>query len=61
MKVDQSALAASQSPRENSEAQNRPVLPISTSRIAKAVHDMGWPDLLVSDVMVMMAADDCRG
>jgi hypothetical protein len=23
--------------------------------------DMGWPDLLVSDVMVMMAADDCRG
>jgi hypothetical protein len=22
--------------------------------------DMGWPDLLVSDVMVMMAADDCR-
>jgi hypothetical protein len=23
--------------------------------------DMGWPDLLVSDAMVMMAADDCRG
>jgi hypothetical protein len=23
--------------------------------------DMGWPDLLVSDTMVMMAADDCRG
>jgi hypothetical protein len=22
---------------------------------------MGWPDLLVSDAMVMMAADDCRG
>jgi hypothetical protein len=23
--------------------------------------DMGWPDLLVSDAMVMMAADDYRG
>jgi hypothetical protein len=23
--------------------------------------DMGWPDLLMSDAMVMMAADDCRG
>jgi hypothetical protein len=23
--------------------------------------DMGWPDLLVSDAMVMMAADDCQG
>jgi hypothetical protein len=23
--------------------------------------DKGWPDLLVSDAMVMMAADDCRG
>jgi hypothetical protein len=23
--------------------------------------DMGWPDLLVSDAMVMMVADDCRG
>jgi hypothetical protein len=25
------------------------------------VVDMGWPDLLVSDAMVMMATDDCRG
>jgi hypothetical protein len=25
------------------------------------LHDMGWPDLLVSDAMVMMAVDDCRG
>jgi hypothetical protein len=24
-------------------------------------NDVGWPDLLVSNVMVMMAADDCRG
>jgi hypothetical protein len=24
-------------------------------------HDMEWPDLLVTDAMVMMAADDCRG
>jgi hypothetical protein len=24
-------------------------------------NDMGWPDLLVSDAMVMMAADDYRG
>jgi hypothetical protein len=23
--------------------------------------DKGWPDLLVSEAMVMMAADDCRG
>jgi hypothetical protein len=23
--------------------------------------DMGWPDLLVSDAMMMMAADDSRG
>jgi hypothetical protein len=24
-------------------------------------NDMGWPDLLVSNAMVMMAANDCRG
>jgi hypothetical protein len=23
--------------------------------------DMGWPDLLVSDAMMMLVADDCRG
>jgi hypothetical protein len=22
---------------------------------------MGWPDILVSDAMVIMATDDCRG
>jgi hypothetical protein len=30
-------------------------------QVRREVHDMGWPDLLVSDVMVMMAADECRG
>jgi hypothetical protein len=29
--------------------------------VHQAQHDMGWPDLLVSDAMVMMATDDCRG
>jgi hypothetical protein len=29
--------------------------------IITMIHDMGWPDLLVSDAMVMMAVDDCRG
>jgi hypothetical protein len=28
--------------------------------ILNSNRDMGWPDLLVSDAMVMMAADDCR-
>jgi hypothetical protein len=31
------------------------------TEIREAKDDMGWPDLLVSDVMVMIAADDCRG
>jgi hypothetical protein len=33
----------------------------SKASIFKVFSDMGWPDLLVSDAMVMMAADDCRG
>jgi hypothetical protein len=29
--------------------------------VSHKLPDMGWLDLLVSDAMVMMAADDCRG
>jgi hypothetical protein len=28
---------------------------------SRTCNDMGWPDLLVSDAMMMMAADDCQG
>jgi hypothetical protein len=28
---------------------------------ASTTIDMGWPHLLLSDAMVMMAANDCRG
>jgi hypothetical protein len=33
----------------------------SVALMSPILDDMGWPDLLVSDAMVMMAADDCRG
>jgi hypothetical protein len=29
--------------------------------ISITICDMGWLDLLMSDAMVMMAVDDCRG
>jgi hypothetical protein len=31
------------------------------SAVSSRADYMGWPDLLVTDSMVMMAADDCRG
>jgi hypothetical protein len=33
----------------------------STRSIASRSDDMGWPDLFVSDAMVIMAVDDCQG